>query len=153
MQKQLLKRTLELTLEDLSRKTPHQLILSLIKECGELATETKILTKVYGNSHKISEEGADVETIDVIICLLSVYFAFGGTIEPLIKNIKMKPDSVELSPERYVILITNYALNNKYFDAIQHAIYNYFTIKKSFDGFEDKFNEKLNKWKLNQERG
>jgi len=68
----------ELTGIDLQNKSIFELYASLCEEVGELSRELKIEERSFGNAHKAPDEGSEIESVDVAICALALYFARGG---------------------------------------------------------------------------
>lgn len=64
-------------------KTDFELLSSMMEEVGELSRELKIEEKVQGNTYKQPDEGSIIESEDVIITALAMYFARGGNISEL----------------------------------------------------------------------
>ena len=87
----------ELTGIDLQNKSIFELYASLCEEVGELSRELKIEERSFGNAHKAPDEGSEIESVDVAICALALYFARGGKIEDLEEVMSSKLDKWERS--------------------------------------------------------
>lgn len=87
----LLKRIQEATQIDLKHKSIWELFASAVEELGEVSQELTIEEKTFGHNHKKIKEGSKVESVDLLICALAMFFAKGGTIEQLVEigNLKM----------------------------------------------------------------
>lgn len=81
--------------EQANGKTDFELLSSMMEEVGELSRELKIEEKVHGNTYKQPDEGSVIESIDVIITALAMYFARGGTISALDEIIGRKVNKWE----------------------------------------------------------
>lgn len=73
----------QLTKIDMKHKIYFELLASAAAELGEVAEELLIENNSFGSRHKKSDEGSKVESVDLVICGLSLYFAKGGTLEEL----------------------------------------------------------------------
>lgn len=80
----------ELTDVDLENRSIFSLLASATEELGELSRELKIEEGEFGNTYKESDEGSRLESVDLTICALSIYFARGGSIESLAEDMNGK---------------------------------------------------------------
>jgi hypothetical protein len=85
----------EITIVDMQNKTVFELFTGLVAEVGELAQDICTEQGSFGNSHRETEEGSQVEAVDVIISGLAMYFAQGGTFDGLPEVMKKKLDKWE----------------------------------------------------------
>lgn len=158
-------RILEITIKDINYKTTDQLLMSLFEEIGELATEIKIENKVFGNAHKITEEGTIGESIDVYICCMSLFYT-GYILDGKIAKeheeevnerlalLKMKDtyNYVGVSNSYYLPQILRY-INGPfriYIEAAQCAINIFFKGENKEKDFYLIANKKLDKWEKSQ---
>ncbi len=75
---------------DMEHKSVIDLCLSAIEELGELARELKIENKIFGNTNKTSGEGSQMESVDLLITAIAMYFACGGKTTSLSDKILQK---------------------------------------------------------------
>ena len=68
---------------DCKHKTIFEAFASLGSEVGELGQELLTEEGSFGNTHREVDEGSQIESVDVMICAMHIYFASGGTIENL----------------------------------------------------------------------
>lgn len=86
----------ELTKIDMQHKSKSELLQSAVEELGELARELNIEGRVFGNTYKeAGADGTQMESVDLAICALALYFACGGDAESLGKRINAKLDKWE----------------------------------------------------------
>ena len=90
-----LDRCRSLTTIDMQNKTPFELFASIGSEMGELGQELCTEDKVFGNTHREVDEGSKIESVDLIISTLAMYFARGGTFQELPEIMKSKLDKWE----------------------------------------------------------
>ena len=76
-------------------KTDFELLSSMMEEVGELSRDLKIEEKIVGNTYKTLEEGSIIESVDVLITALAMYFARGGNISELEYIMNKKIDKWE----------------------------------------------------------
>jgi hypothetical protein len=74
----------EATTEELKKKTIWEIFASAAEELGEVSQELSIEEESWGNGNKKVKEGSQVESVDLVICAMSLFFARGGTIEKLV---------------------------------------------------------------------
>ena len=80
---QFLNRILELTASAIeSGDSIEDMLMSTTEELGEVAA---CISAEKGRKKKDLKEDSKVESIDVVICALSIYFAKGGKIEDIAK--------------------------------------------------------------------
>lgn len=86
----------ELTKIDMQHKTKSELLQSAVEELGELARELNIEGRVFGNTYKeAGADGTQMESVDLAICALALYFACGGDAQFLGERINAKLDKWE----------------------------------------------------------
>lgn len=160
-------RILKITTVDVKYKSTDELLLSLFEELGELATELKIENKVFGNLHKIPDEGSIGESIDLYICCMSLFYK-GYIVNGELTNIEEVNERLALlkmkdtynanlrmvSPIYYLKIILDYIGGpfNSYIDAAQVAINIFFKATQNEETFYEIANRKLDKWEKSQNR-
>ena len=79
-----------LTEKDLQHKTVSDMVLSLLEEAGEFSRELKIEEKVFGNQHKVPDEGTKGEAADMVIMTMALFAARGGSFDELVEIMTKK---------------------------------------------------------------
>jgi hypothetical protein len=83
-------------IQTLSLRQDKSLLEKVVKtqeELGELANEVLIAMKSSGSHHKVAGvDGVLGESIDVILCALSIFFHQGGSLETFNHLMKIKTD-------------------------------------------------------------
>jgi hypothetical protein len=155
-------RILKITIKDVKYKSTDELLLSLLEELGELATELKIENKVFGNLHKVPDEGSIGESIDLYICCMSLFYngyILNGQltdekeVSERLALLKMKDTfNFPTSSSYYIAEIIKY-INGPariYIEAAQIAINIFFKATENEELFYEIANKKLNKWENSQ---
>jgi hypothetical protein len=98
--KTVLQRIIDLTKIDLEHKSISELFQSVVEELGELARELSIEDGVFGKDKKTpGVDGSQMESVDLAICALAMYFARGGTVDTLEAKMHSKLDKWQLDQD------------------------------------------------------
>ena len=170
LERKIVERIRELTLNDMKHKTRTELLASPAEELGELARELKIEFKTYGNGYKVADEGSKAEAVDLFIGAACLYFVdieaenipnsdftytlshhAVGMFTSHIKCVKLKEFSGDIWKlfQKLCIMLGNCSTpynSRDCLDFSQYALFVFTELGGTYEEFLATITEKLDKW-------